>query len=282
MKRLICLLFIAIVIFTGCRKSETKQERRIVSLAPSLTGIIFELGAGGLVSGVTDSCVYKDQLEKLVSEGKIIRIAGFNSINAERIASIAPTDVYLTDSVPMEVYQSLVRIIGKEKIHSYKHPRKVEDIITMITEISATLGKESAGAEITGRMRRQLDDVKLKSAGIKKCPTFVAEIYYPPFMTVGKNTFIADLISLAGGISAVDSNTDWPSVSLEDILRMDPDVIIRLNHSREGTAAIKQIYDTRRVFSPSNIDIYLQPGIYTVDAVVELNNYIVENGPNFD
>lgn len=282
MKRVICQLIILIIILTGCKKGGEGQERRIVSLAPSLTGIIFELGAGDLVCGVTDSCVYKDQLEKLVSDGKIIRIAGFNSINAERIASIAPTDVYLTDSVPMEVYQSLVRIIGKEKIHSYKHPRKVEDIITMINDIAVSLGKESSGVEITGRMRKQLDEVKSKTDGIKKRPAFIAEIYYPPFMTVGKNTFIADLISLAGGVSVVDSNADWPSVSLEDVLRMDPDVIIRLNHSREGTAAIKQIYDTRRVFYPSNIDIYLQPGIYTVDAVVELNNYIVENGSNFD
>lgn len=276
-KIIICLLFTILAISCKNNTRNNTNTKRIVSLAPAITTILYDIDADDSLVGVTDNCHFEKMIENDVKIGKVIRLGGYDSINLELVASLNPTIVFCMDSMSIEFFNSLKKTIGEDKVHSFIHPQTYEEIFTMINTISDISGYKSEGDKKIEALRKKYDallEVTNKIAPDKR-KNILVEIYYPPFVTSGTNTFITEIIKTAGGNNIVKSDVSWPNITMEDIYKMDPDLILKL-HTTKVHDSLKEIkpYKNNSVFIPENMDMFLQPGIYSVDAAYLLYDFI--------
>lgn len=261
-------IFIILISLTNCRShKKTQSDLRIVSLAPSITGILVELGMSENISGATDYC--------RIPEKNVTRIGGFNSFNFEIIASLRPTHIFCIDSTQKEVLDNMRKIFGNDKIYPFVHPESFDEIFKMTKEIGTVLNKEEIAYKITETQKQELELLKNenKQSGLK--PSVIIELYYPPFYSAGKHTFLTDIIETAGGVNILETETKWPVLSLEEMYKLKPDIVLKLNHNPIDASLLSfHAYKNEAVFQPEDIDIFLQPGINSVKAVKELKEYI--------
>jgi iron complex transport system substrate-binding protein len=124
------------------------------------------------------------------------------------------------------------RGLTREKLVSFGIPvfvietEDTTDIFRGITSLGRLTGRDSAATAVAASMHRELDTVREAVAG-RPSPSVFYVVYTDPPMTAGPRTFIAQLISLAGGRSIyTDSSRLWPNVAMEEIVRRDPDIIV--------------------------------------------------------
>jgi iron complex transport system substrate-binding protein len=200
--------------------------QRIVSLAPSLTETVYALGLQDHLVGDTDYCDYPADAKKKTKVG-----GGINP-SLEIIATLHPDLVLVTKGFNrLETVQSLDNL----GISSYAtDPHNVDDIITSSKKLADVLGAPDAGASVAVDMQRNLADLQRRlGAAPPKRVLFV--VWHQPLISVGKHTFIADALRLAGAVSIVDSDRDWPQVSLEEVARLQPDFLVFANSHSEAT-----------------------------------------------
>jgi iron complex transport system substrate-binding protein len=274
---LMLLLFINIKIMPTDKRQP--NDIRIVSLAPAITKDLFCLGLDDNIVGVTDYCVYEDKIDNLVKKGQIKRVSSYSNFNYELILSVNPTHILCMDSTTIEQFNMLKKISGC-KIISFEHPKNIDEIKKQISEIGSLFGKEEKSRELVNGINKSIGEIEknISKIAFSKRPKVLVEIYYPPFMTCGKNTFISDIILKAGGRLCIDIEKDWPQLTVEDILKAGPDVILK-GHLAEtdNSLLIIDAYKKKHVFYPKNIDDFLQPGIQNIDAIKELNEYLDKN-----
>src|SRR5216683_2295468 len=191
--------------------------RRIVSLAPSLTETVYALGLQDRLVGDTDYCDYPPDAQKKTKVG-----GGINP-SLEVIAALHPDIVLVTKSFNR---LETVHALDSLGISSYAtDPHTLEEIIASSKKLSDVLGVPEAGASVAADMQRHLADLqkRLRSLPPKRV-LFV--VWTQPLMSVGKGTFIADVLRHAGAVSIVDAEQDWPQVSLEEVARLQPDFLV--------------------------------------------------------
>lgn len=216
----------------GRQVTITQKPERIVSLAPSVTEILYELDLENKLVGVTKFCNYPPQAQK---KKKV------SSKNIESIIAQEPDLVIAAGIVPQKVIQRLQDL--KIKVVGYK-ANSIQESITIIKKIAKISGSEKKGAELGQRMESELANIKEKVqqrlTAKGEPPTVFYEVWKKPLRTTSNNTFINDLITTAGGQNiAVDAKGDWPQYSLEQLLTNNPDVYIATAGSwkNEVTAA---------------------------------------------
>lgn len=255
------------------------KEVRIVSLSPAITKDIFHLKLDKYLVGVTDYCIFGDQLENMVKSGKVKRVSGYSNFNYELIMSVKPTYILCMDSTTIEQFKMLKKIAGC-KIYTFMHPKNIKDIEKQILDISKIFKKENDALKIIGETDKRLAELEKKVSKIsnKKKPKVLVEIYFPPYTTCGKNTFIYDIIVRAGGKPCFELEKDWENVSIENIMEADPDFIVK-THLADVNKTLLSIkaYKENRIFIPKDNDDFLQPGLQNIDAIFELFNYIEKN-----
>ena len=190
--------------------------RRIVSLAPSLTETIYALGLQDRLVGDTDYCDFPADAEKKTKVGGII------NPSLEQIVALRPDLVLVTQVNRLETLHALEGL----GIPSYAtDPRTVQEIVSSTERLADVLGVPEAGATVGANLERHLADLRQRLSG--SAPRRVLFIVWPdPLISVGKNTFIADALRLAGASSIVDSSQDWPQMSLEEVVRLQPDFLV--------------------------------------------------------
>ncbi len=200
--------------------------QRIVSLAPSLTETVYALGLQDHLVGDTDYCDYPPDAQKKPKVG-----GGINP-SLEIIASLHPDIVLVTKGFNrLETVQSLENL----GISSYAtDPHNVDEIITSSKKLADALGTPEAGASIAGDMQRNLADLQ-RRIGPAPAKRVLFVVWHQPLISVGKHTFIADALRLAGAVSIVESEQDWPKVSLEEVARLQPDFLVFADSHSEAT-----------------------------------------------
>lgn len=277
------MLILSVILF-GCKENEinNKGALRVISLAPSITRIIFNLGSEKELVGVTDMCEFENKIDTLVSEKKLYRVSAFNSFNFERIVSLNPTHIIGVDSVSMEDKIYFEKLVGKNRLVWLIHPKNFDEIYSQISDISLLLNKENEGKKIIENMQNKIERINSAILNIDENlkPKTVIEIYYPPFVTAGKNTFISDILIKSGARLAFNIDENWPTPSIEEILTADPELIVK-THSQADSAIDKYFAKgKKKIFVPENADVFLQPGVESVSAVYELYNFIRVNFPS--
>jgi len=190
---------------------------RIISLAPSLTETLYALGVEDRLVGDTDYCDYPPAAQKKPKVGGVI------NPNLEQIAALHPDLVLLTKEGNM---LDTVRALESLGIPTYAtDAHSVEQIISSTQKLADVLNVSTAGKALGEDLQQRLAALQTKLSGVP--PRRVLFIVWPdPLMSVGKGTFVADAIRRAGAVSIVDSNQDWPQVSLEEVARLQPDFLV--------------------------------------------------------
>ncbi|MGB9435663.1 MAG: helical backbone metal receptor, partial [Candidatus Acidiferrum sp.] len=103
--------------------------------------------------------------------------------------------------------------------------RTIDQIISSTQKLADVLNVPEAGKTLAAELQQRLEALQVKLSGVP--PRRVLFIVWPePLMSVGKGTYIADAIRRAGAVSIVDSNQDWPQVSLEEVARLQPEFLV--------------------------------------------------------
>jgi iron complex transport system substrate-binding protein len=199
------------------RKVQVPQEaNRIVSLAPNLTEIIFALGDGNHLAGDTDFCDYPSEALRKPHVG------GPVNPNMEEIAALMP-DVVLATSINRRETVSALDHIGLPVFVT--DPHTVEEMIATVEHIGGALGVEKSASAVAEDLRGRLADLDRRLAGA--APRRVLFVVWTnPLISVGRGTFIADALRRAGARSVVDTKAEWPRVSLEEMVRLQPEVLV--------------------------------------------------------
>lgn len=190
---------------------------RIISLAPSLTETLYALGVQDRLVGDTVYCDYPPEAQKKP------KVGGAIDPNLEQIAALHPDLVLLTKGLNR---LDTVRALETLGIPSYAtDPHTVDEIVSSTQKLAAVLNVAEAGKFLADDMQRQLAVLQMKLAPLPpKRVLFI--VWTEPLISVGKNTFIADALRKAGAISIVDSSQDWPQVSLEEVVHLQPDFLV--------------------------------------------------------
>jgi len=195
---------------------------RIVSLAPSNTEILFAIGAGDKVVGVTDYCDYPYNFAEWIEAGNMTSIGSYKDPTLEPIVALDP-DLVLATQKSLEVAENL-RSLGYNVL--VLAPKNVSGVLHNILLVGRAVDRYNEAVAIESELRQKIDAVANQSATAISTPKVYNEIWGEPFMGAGPETFVDELITLAGGENIFhDATTNWPIVSSEAIIEKNPDVM---------------------------------------------------------
>lgn len=230
---------------------------RIVSLAPALTEIIFELGRGESLVGVTTYCDHPPRVKALP------RVGGLMDLNLEMLIQLKPDLIVLYPES-----MDKVRVL-KNRCRLLEVPhRNLNDLYRAIEKISGALGTERKGNDLVGKIKKKLDAIRKKSAGQRKKKTLLIAGRNPDRLSnmtlIGKRDFLNEILEICGGTNAYRGEIDYPSVSVEGIVGMDPLWIIEFsvffqNINRRRVLALWQRYPVIRAVKRGNLKIIVDP-----------------------
>ena len=200
--------------------------KRIVSLAPSLTEILYSLGLGARIVGVTRFSTYPPEA------GLKPKVGSYIDLNAEKIISLVPDLVIGTVDGNQP---GVVELLGEAGIQVFiVNPRNVRQVLGTIASIGEVCGIAERADIIVGQLTGRLNRITNRIASRKK-PLVFLQINVRPIMTVNRDTFHHDLIRLAGGRNMTeDEPITYPRISLEEVIRREPEVIIISSMERGG------------------------------------------------
>jgi iron complex transport system substrate-binding protein len=204
--------------------------RRIISLSPSTTEVLYGVGAFDRVVAVTEYDEYPPEVSRLP------KVGGWSNTNLEQIASLRPDLVVLTESQSPLVKDKLdalgVRVVV---VPSYT----VEDALSSITQIGAATGQEEQAARLLAETRARLDEVRARTKDLRR-PRVLCVVDRVPgtlrgLYTATEGSFIDELIEIAGGDSiAPPAATGFGQISKEALATLDPDIIIDMAMGEKG------------------------------------------------
>jgi iron complex transport system substrate-binding protein len=202
---------------TGRTVRVPQPVQRIISLAPSLTETVYALGLQDRLVGDTDYCDFPPDAQKKT------KVGGAINPSLEEIAALRPDLVLVTKSLNR---LDTVHSLDSLGIPSYAtDPHTVNEIISSTERLAVVLGVPEAGTTLGVDLEHHLADLHERLSGVS--PSRVLFIVWSdPLISVGKGTFIADALKLAGATSIVDATQDWPQMSLEEVVRLQPDFLV--------------------------------------------------------
>ncbi len=246
-----------------------KEPKRIVSLAPNLTEILFAIGAGSKVVGVSNYSNYPKQT------ASIPKVGGFFNPSIEKIFALNPQVVLVARGTPIAVINKLSSL--RIKVFA-SDPKTIPDIYNLILNVGKITGNVKESVALVNKLKSEENSVEEK---VKKIPEskrlkVYVEIWNNPKMSAGKGTFIDSLIREAGGINIAEkAKGDWPVMSDETIIKENPDVIILLYNGdpkkialRPGWSSINAVKNHR--IYVENPDIFERPGPRIIQALEKL------------
>ncbi len=208
-----------------------KPPKRIVSLAPSITEILFAIGAENEIVGVTDFCNYPPAaLEK----PKV----GYSQPNLEALVALEPQ---LVLAPPSFLRADLLAKLEQLKIPTFVLESKtVEGIFGHIQLLGRMVGRASEANAFTAVMRKQVANLTKKVEGRPR-PTMLYVLSSDPLITVGPGSFIHHLIELAGGRNAAErANAPYPRLTMEEVLTQNADILLFPIGEFEGVPQAEQ------------------------------------------
>ncbi len=219
----------AVVDGVGRRVLLPAHPRRVVTLTPSVTEIVYALGAGDAVVGVSDFTEYPAEARRKPSVGSIV------TPSIEQIVALHPDLVLAT----LEVNRG--DVVGTlERLHVpvfAVRPVGLEGIIDAVAHVGRALDREADAAATVGSLRERWRRVTSRVHGLARPRVFVL-IWPDPVLSVGRPSFMSEAVEAAGGLSVTaDLAQPWPQVSLEEVVRRAPDTLVVIDGGHRVIAA---------------------------------------------
>ena len=202
------------------------SPQRIVSLAPNITEILYTLGLGDRIVGVTEFSDYPEEAKEKPKVGTYV------SSNIEKIVSLRPDLIIGTFGGTREETALRLEQLGYP-VYVTKS-KTMDEVLVMIEKIGMITGKRPEADVLVRSLRRRIQAVVDRVAGAPR-PLVFLQINARPLMTVGAGSFHDELISLAGGENlAGHSSARYPQYSIEDVVKRTPDYILISTMDRHG------------------------------------------------
>ncbi len=202
---------------------------RIVSLVPSVTEIVFSLGAEERLVGRTDFCDYPAAVRGKPSVG------GMVNPNLETLVALKPDLVVATDEGNREeTFRQLERL----RIPIYLvHANRIAETVDLIARVGELTGRQAEVPRLIGEMQRRIDAVRRAVAPFPR-PRVLYVLWPEPLIVPGRASMLTELIEIAGGTSITAGDGDaYPRLSLEAAVARAPEVIILADHSTGASTA---------------------------------------------
>ena len=242
-----------------------KPIQRVISLAPSLTESIYAVGGGDKLVGVTTYCNYPE-VAKTVE-----KVGDTQTPNIERIVALKPDMVFVSTASQLEAF---MRTLDQQGIAVYVMDAKsIGEVFDDLRTLGGLLGTEgTASALIEGL------DERVKGVISKEPRRVFIQISNEPLFTIGKDSFLTEVVEKAGGESVTkEVPSGYPKLSKETASAMSPDVIILSDSedNREPNAVFKNSPAVKngRVYR-INADIISRPGPRLVDALEHIAGFL--------
>lgn len=250
--------------------------RRIISTAPSITEMLYAVGLGDRVVGVTTYCHFPPEARTKP------KIGTYTEPNFERIASLKP-DLVVIQKNPINLGARLSAL--KLNVLEVSHDT-IEEVYVSIQRIAESGGVSERGKKVTSNMRRQLASIRERASNLPRrrmmfivgrAPNAIQDL-----IAIGSASYLNGIIEAAGGSNIFkDAIASYPKVSMEDVLARNPEVIVDMGdmsqtdgvteEHKRGVVALWNRYGSiaavrdQRVFAVAS-DIFTVPGPRMVDA----------------
>jgi iron complex transport system substrate-binding protein len=198
------------------------QPRRIVSTSPGITETLFALGLGPRVVGVSNYCRYPPEVLKLTKVGTYLKP------DAELIARLSP-DLVFIHKLPNDLAARLTALgISSAEVDLGTLPK----LFTSIESIGKAAGVELQAKKLIADIQTRLNNVRQQAASLSK-PKVLFVVGRRPgtlsdLVVVGSDSYLNELIRTAGGVNVLDQSSmpAYPRISLETVIRLNPDFIL--------------------------------------------------------
>lgn len=218
MKYIPALLWILLLAFAGCDKPVDRAAAprpRIVTFSPALTTMVFDMGLGDHVVGVSEYA--------LPPNGMVLPVVGdTRNVRTEPILAVEP-DVILTQS-ELKHYETVRQFLPELKVERLPLTTLAE-VAAAMERIGVIVGQPELGCATAEAFRRRLDAVKDKTKNLPRRRVMFVMDYQNPF-AAGGATFLDEMIRLAGGVNVLTGTRDWHKPAVENVLAARPDVIV--------------------------------------------------------
>jgi len=202
------------------------KPQRVVSLAPSITEIVFALDQGHRLQGVT---TYSDFPPEAV---KLPKVGSYVHLDLEKIVALKPDlCIAIKDGNPRVIAQRLESL----KIPVYAvDPNNLETIMKTVLEIGTLLNAKDRANQLVQNMDLRIQKVKSLVAKTTHRPRVFLQIGVSPIVSAGTHTFIHELIVIAGGTNLAAGPIPYPRFSREKVLALSPEIIIITSMARSA------------------------------------------------
>lgn len=288
---LFILLALCLQTLAGCSKpqaadkqksattTDAKAPRRIVSLAPSLTEMLYAIGAGPQLVGRTSACDWPEEAKKVPVVGS------FGRPSLEVLASMNPDLVLDVDLADDQLAKKMAEMhIRRERIRC-QDPEEIPGALRKLGKLTGHVRQADSLATVIenglAKYRKEADAKQHKTR-------IYLEIWNDPLWTGGRNSFVSRLIGYAGGKNIGDGvDKEYFQVSPEWVIRQNPDVIACMYMANEApaAAAVKQrpgwqgisAVRNNRVYDQFDNRLYLRPGPRILEGIAGMKKLIESN-----
>jgi len=236
-----------------------KVPQRIISLAPSNTEILFALGLGDRVVGVTEYCDYPP--EALEKE----KVGGYSTPDIEKIIALEP-DLILASSIHAK--EIIPALEERGLIVFALEPQNLDGILADIRVVGEITGSEKEASELVAQMERRVKAVTEKTDKLREDqrPRVFYPVWHDPLWTVGSETFVNELIEKAGGVNIFRDIKRYKTVDLETVIARNPEIIIAAaGHEDAGEELFKWVKSEARL---SVTEAHRNNRVYLIDSDV--------------
>ena len=195
------------------------RPARIVSLAPSLTEILFSLGAGDRIVGVTDYCDYPT--EALRRE----KVGGLINPSIEKIVSLSPDLVLLSSEGNLPSTLKKLKSLGIPAFGVVQGRSGIGDVFKSIQTVGRAIGAEAEAENLVKESRRRIRRIRRRVEPFRRVKTLFP-IWTEPFISIGGDTFMGEALVEAGGENVTSRLSGYPEIGLEEIIICGPEIII--------------------------------------------------------
>jgi iron complex transport system substrate-binding protein len=246
---------------------------RIVSLAPSNTEILFALGLGDKVMGVTDWCDYPP--EALDKE----KVGAYDTPDIEKIRALNPDLILVAHGTTMDVINNLIGL--GLTVFGIK-TTDLDDVLNDIKTIGEITDKEVEAQSLTSEMESRIQAVTDQTEELEERPRVFYIVWGgegSALWTAGSETFIHELIEKGGGVNICQNITGYSTISIEEVVARNPEVIITSEWSFEwarnetGPLASTNASQTRRIYTCDD-NLVQRPGPRLVEGLEWFAHFI--------
>lgn len=252
--------------------------RRIVSLAPSNTEVLYALGLEDRVVGVTEYCNYPEA----ASEKEII--GGYSTVDLEKVVSLSP-DLILATS--MHQAETLPALENRGLTVFVLDPITIDEVLEAIGLVGEVTGKVDEADALVSDMEERMAAVTDKTEGLssEERPRVFFITWHDPLMTPGSGTRHDEMIEMAGGVNIASELSGYADISLEAVIEADPEVMIAGVGMGSGEDLTAQFMENEPNLETTaarrsgrlyemNVDLAGRPGPRIATAVEEFARFI--------